>query len=481
MTDGIKKAGGISFGVSMTTLKLKKDIALARASIGSFVSKTAKSLGKLSGMFGGIGGALTAGSLAYGIKQSIDRIDALNESAKTLGTTTESLSRLGFVASQAESSQESLIRGLGRVSRSTDDAARGVKEMADLYSSLGLNAKELSRLSPDEQFLKIGAAIGGLDNKTAQLVATNRIFGRGVGDLVNVFRLSREELAKLTAEADKFGVTISSESAKKIDEARDAMTKLAAAWGGLKNELTIGAAPGLTTAANTASTGISLFNRISRHMERVNARVNQRSPLHPSFLTPGNRQFMGAGVGLPQFARFQQMQTGIDPQTQALYGAAGDYRRGLGRIGSTYSQIASGLGGGVATAQRRLMMADFMRRANGGGGGGLLQGLLSGLMNSGMGRNAQQIFGGMKNSPVAQFMRMMLGANLKRGKVPIQRKLDQFSAVEAGSVAAHQQRVRGMHQFDRVQLEQRDLLKQIAVNTKISGLQLAPANTSQRA
>lgn len=456
MADGIKKAGGISFGVSMYTSKLKKDIAVARQSIGGFVSSTAKSLSKLTGMFGGVGGALTAGSLVWGIKQSIDRIDQLNTKAKTLGTTTDALSRLGYVADQAESSQESLAKGMARVGRATDDVAvRGVREMADLYAKLGVNAQDLAKLAPDQQFLKIGEAIGKLNNSTDQLVATQRIFGRSSGDLVNIFRLSREELAKLTAEADKFGITVSQKNAERIAQANDAINKLASAWGGLKNELAIAATPAITAAANAGANEL-------RNQRGLWAWIQHQ-------IKPYQQVFGDSAPGLRPVMRNDIFGTKSEPPSRAAYDSlatgGGLLRQKLLRnLLGTPKQIWEGLSSPIAIAQRKLAMQEISRASSTftERGPGMLERLLGGISNFAPIRNLIQAGQGIANSPLAQLQRQLFGANLQAGMAggisPMgrgaQHTVGSFDAVESGSLAAYQQRIRGAQQFNKVQDKQ---------------------------
>lgn len=192
---GLEKfTGGISFGVSMATQTLSRNVGFARKLISGFVSSISKQLFSLKGLLVGLGAALASGKFANAIKAQFQAVDKLGDTASALGVTSAALAGLGHAAEQSGSSPEKVASGLAKMVKSTSDAAQGLGTASLAFKQLGLNAGELNKLSPDQQFLQIADAISKVSNEQEQLAITQRIFGRGSSELVNVLRLGSDGL-----------------------------------------------------------------------------------------------------------------------------------------------------------------------------------------------------------------------------------------------------------------------------------------------
>lgn len=306
MTAGIKKAGGISFGVSMNTGGLQKNVAQARKMLGGFVSGTKSMMGQWQSQLAGM---VATGSLLAMAKQSFVAIDALYDTAKNINVTTEALSSLGYAAEQSGGSQSSLESALTRVSRSTTAALDPAGKLGILYSKMGLNAKELLELSPDQQFNEIAEAVKRLGNEQEQLVATQAIFGKSAGDLVETLRLGKDGLKEMTKEAERFGATIRGLDAERVAKAADEMKRAGSVLKGISNDLAIEFGPKATGFLADVATGLSRMtggdageNRAEKDLrhemdrrrlrqEEINNQVKMRMANDPEMIK--RRQYAG--------------------------------------------------------------------------------------------------------------------------------------------------------------------------------------------
>src|SRR6185295_15213957 len=98
----------------------------------------------------GLGLAAPLGAAA---KLFADMGDELAKASTRTGIGVEELSRLKYAADQSGTSLEGLEKGIKKLSQNLVTANTGGKEMADTFKELGLNAEELTKLKPDEQFV----------------------------------------------------------------------------------------------------------------------------------------------------------------------------------------------------------------------------------------------------------------------------------------------------------------------------------------
>lgn len=417
MTSGIKKAGGISFGVSMATSKLASDVKRARTLMGGFVSSTKSMLGGVQGQLAGLIGIGGLGALA---RQSFNTIDALHDTAKSLSVSTEALSGLGHAAEQSGSSQQTLESGLARMTKTTRDASLGMETAARAYSKLGLNAEALNKLSPDKQFMAIADAVKGLGNAQDQLTVTQDIFGRGASELVETLRLGTDGLGAMRDEAEKLGIAINTLDAAKIAKAADQMDRTKKILTGISNDMVIQFGPMVTQALADQATGISRMTGGEGGETRAEAalriKTESAAERHRSLLlqaqarhrqkqkTPGTSQFNAAAID----------KLGIKLKDFGMGAAKG--------LMATPGQIMQGImGGQIPQAQRSLFMAQMK----------------------------QMLFVPEKKKEEEE-------KKEKRKFSPAS-----FGANESGSLAAYQQRVRGMQQMSKVPEKQLTELEKI--------------------
>lgn len=188
-------------------------------------------------------GAASAGTVAAMYKQQAQYNDTLAKTADKLGVTTQSLEGLRHVAQLTGNSTQVLDKGLLDLNIKVQDAAKGIGEGKEALSTLNLSAKELAKLSPDQQFLRISDALKTIPEQGERVAIAYDLFGaRGAG-LVNTMNQGASAIKSSMAEAEKLGATLNRIDAAKIEAANDAMFKVEQSSKGMKNAIAVGLAP----------------------------------------------------------------------------------------------------------------------------------------------------------------------------------------------------------------------------------------------
>ena len=190
-------------------------------------------------------GAAGVGGIGFLISRSLDATDALAKTANRIGTTTEALSRLHFAADLSGVSTETLNMAMQRFTRRTAEAARGTGEAKDAIRELGLNANDLLRLDLDEQMVKLADAFAGVKTDADKVRLAMKLFDSEGVALVQTLNAGSAGLREMFSEAEALGAVMSTNAAKGVEDTQDALTRLNAVMGGLRDQVVAALAPAL--------------------------------------------------------------------------------------------------------------------------------------------------------------------------------------------------------------------------------------------
>src|SRR5690625_3208508 len=158
-----------------------------------------------------IGGALNKlGEGLYNMTLGVAKnVDELSKFSQQIGISTEGLSRLQYAAGQmANVSEQQFGMALRRMTRRIEEAAEGAGPAAQALERLGLSARELARMSPDQQFRKLAEAMKDAQSQGGRLRDTMAIFDTEGMPLVNMLSAGSDRIREFEEEADKLGVTV---------------------------------------------------------------------------------------------------------------------------------------------------------------------------------------------------------------------------------------------------------------------------------
>lgn len=195
-------------------------------------------------------GATMGAGFALAVKHFEGAGSKLTDLSARTKVSVETLSRLGFAASQVGAGIGDVSAALRVMQRTLFEAEGGGAEALETLTALGVTLSDLQGLSAGEKFTKIAEALGAVDDDTRQAGLAMKIFGRGAQALIPLIEDGAAELKKFEKISDKVGATMSKADADAADELGDAMTTLNAAVGALANRVGAALAPSLTDIAD---------------------------------------------------------------------------------------------------------------------------------------------------------------------------------------------------------------------------------------
>lgn len=131
-----------------------------------------------------LAGAFTAHAFAEGIKGALDLGGSLEDLKNRTGESADKLLYLQSVLK--DNGVDGAMTGdiLNKMQTTIAGAAGGVPKMTSALGAANLTFEDLIRLSPVQQFQKIGASITALDSPLQRIRAAREIFGKSGGSLL---------------------------------------------------------------------------------------------------------------------------------------------------------------------------------------------------------------------------------------------------------------------------------------------------------
>jgi hypothetical protein len=188
---------------------------LAKLQIGGALIK---GVGMLAGAF-----RSATGSAQQFFDATLERVDALGKLSSSIGVAVEPLQVLGKAASEAGVGQDKLGEAFKRMNKRIAEATMGFGEALPALQRLGLSADELSKMSPDQAFRRIGQAISELPSKGLQAATAFKIFSDQGLSLIPLFE---DFPAKIKATEDRFislGLGVNTVQTKNIEALNDTL------------------------------------------------------------------------------------------------------------------------------------------------------------------------------------------------------------------------------------------------------------------
>lgn len=187
-----------------------------------------------------LGAAAGATALGLLIKRQIDNADAMSKSAQRAGVTTEALSRLAWAGELSDVSLGSLTTSMGRLSNVMSQVIAGTsKETVALFDALGISITDASgrMRGADAVMGDIADVFASMENGADKTAIAIRIFGRSGAELIPLLNNGRRGLAEMADEADRLGITISTDMGRRAEAFNDAMTRVRAVFQGIVVQL----------------------------------------------------------------------------------------------------------------------------------------------------------------------------------------------------------------------------------------------------
>jgi len=212
-------------------------------------------------------GVTMAGTFAMLSKRQIDVADQAGKLATRLGTTSETISQMGFVAEQTGVSTNTMNMALQRMVRRVSEAAAGSGEAVKALEELGISAQELNKLDPAEQFEMLAEAMQGVSSESDRVRLAMRLFDSEGVSLIQGMQGGAEAVRQLRDQADALGVTISTRTAQQAADFNDRMNEIRRTVTGATNIIVADMLPALNDAAVRFQEWLKETNAVNRTLD----------------------------------------------------------------------------------------------------------------------------------------------------------------------------------------------------------------------
>lgn len=133
------------------------------------------------------GVAAASATLIVGTKRTLAMGAELDHLSTQTGMAVTSLMKLGQAYKDNGKDAKSVSKDVGKMQKVISGSADG-SITDDPIAKLGMSAKDLMKLSPEDQFFKIGQAIAAIENPAERTARAMEIFGKGGAGLITVFK-----------------------------------------------------------------------------------------------------------------------------------------------------------------------------------------------------------------------------------------------------------------------------------------------------
>lgn len=192
--------------------------------------------------------------------ETIRAVDEQNKFAQSISVSYQELQKLQFAAEQNGATINEFNNSLRRLARRTEEAARGTGAAVQAFENLGLNARELESLSPDEIFLRVADSFQQLEGSGKEVSTAFGLFDTEGAKLINTLRQGSAGIRELGDEAERSGRIISQQTAEDAAKFNDELNKLQGAAKGAAVSLGAELVPAMTDLMSATTDWLSTGN-----------------------------------------------------------------------------------------------------------------------------------------------------------------------------------------------------------------------------
>jgi len=240
----------LTVGLTAETGAFSRKLKTAAKDADKFIASVSKTFisgaGKIAGEAAKVAAiaVVAAGAgVALAVKRQFAAVDAIAKTSDKLGIATEALTGLRYSAELSGAQVQDLDKGLEEMAKSVAEASRGMGVAKLDFAAMGLSAKDLARLAPEEQFYLIADAFKHLGSQSERVKVSLDVFKGSGAALVNTLALGSDQLKENASAAVALGAAFSRVDAAKVEIANDAVTRLKLALTGLVTKITFELAP----------------------------------------------------------------------------------------------------------------------------------------------------------------------------------------------------------------------------------------------
>lgn len=328
------------------TAAFNANITKAAANLNSNAAKMNRSLEAITNGFkslataGVVAGLIAVGErIAEAASRSLEYAGSLQESAQQLGVNSAQLQIYRQIAAQAGIEQESLDKGLAKLTRSLGDASVGAKAPMDAFKALGISIRDSNGniKTAGDVIPEITKKFDSITSPAQRATVEVALFGKAGQQLDTLLGGGSAEVGALKKHLEELGVVLSEDEIRNADKAADKIGEVK--WV-LEQSFAKSLSDNITQIyefANSLEKLISVIPRALRWMEELGQKFNIAKAIkdrgyypmvdikeNESFLRENQRglarnQLLDKLDALPSAARTKAI-AAMKPSTRAYFG-----------------------------------------------------------------------------------------------------------------------------------------------------------------
>ena len=241
------RAGGAYVEVTCEGSKLEAGLKDAESATQQFQRK-------LDGWSVAVGAAVTAAfvgatkALNSFFGSMLSKGDQLDKMSQRIGVSVEGIQKLSQMAKLSGSSMETFEGAITKLQKSLEGAAQGGAAQQQAFQRLGLSITDLKAMSPEDQFLAVSKAMGGLTDQSEKTALAMELFGRSGTQLMPFFNQGSEGISEMETRIREMGGVMTKAQTDAVAGLVDTLTILKGGISGTAASIMADLAPWLNKA-----------------------------------------------------------------------------------------------------------------------------------------------------------------------------------------------------------------------------------------
>jgi hypothetical protein len=270
-------AGTLELQILTDLARMKTDMDKATGIVTAAAGVMERAAHSAKEAIAGIAAGLTIGALFEQIKGVIEYAEQLNKLSQRAGIATEQLSQLQFAAKVAGVSSDSMTMALRKLNQSIAEGAAGDKLKAEAFRNLGVQLVDSHGkiIQADVALKQIADRFLTASDGAVKTEYALRIMGRAGDEMIPMLNRGGKSLQDMMEKADRLGVTISTEFAKKAEEFNDHLIVLNTSSRRLFVTLGTDLVDALGSSAKAAADAAEAHGKLAGIMAGINELANK--------------------------------------------------------------------------------------------------------------------------------------------------------------------------------------------------------------
>ena len=210
-------------------------------------------------------------SFTHLIRSSVETADNMGKMSQRIGVSVESLSTLTAAAAISDVGVEALGKSMAKLAKTMTGVAAGeVNEAASAFQFLGISAKQLSSLTPDQVIERMAESFSKMKDGADKTAIAMAIFGSRIGtQMIPLLNTGAKGLQEMRENAVALGLVFTTQTTKQAETFVDSIKLMGLGIQGVGNVVAAYFLPQMSAAAKSMQEWVVQSNLVWRVSEIV--------------------------------------------------------------------------------------------------------------------------------------------------------------------------------------------------------------------